>query len=161
MSLIKHYENSLKEHLKDFNIQTYLGEFNDKDKIEILFNKDECLVFFDFINENFINISQREVTYKIYVCSKVANQQRAMREQCKYNALEILGKIEKALIDTYFINGFKVDLLNLTKEYDNATDLGFIVLYSRTFKTILQEHLSMDERVAQINSMLLGGRDEI
>lgn len=140
MSLIEEYENSLKEHLKEFNIQTYLGEFNDKDRIEALFNKDECLVFFDFINENFINISRREVTYKIYVCSKVANQQRAMREQCKYNALSTLSKIEKELTSKYFINGFKVDLLNLTKEYDNATDLGFIVLYSRTFKTILQEN---------------------
>lgn len=140
MSLIEAYENSLKEHLKDFNIKSYLGEFNDKDKIESLFNKDECLVFFDFISESFLNLSQREITYKIYVCSKTSNKHRNMREKCKYNALSILSKIEKALIDTYFINGFKVDLLSLAKEYDNATDLAFIVLYSRTFKTILQEN---------------------
>lgn len=159
--MIEAYENSLKKHLKEFKVQTYLGEFNDKENIEVLFKKDECLVFFDFINENFINISQREITYKIYVCSKTSNKQRAMREECKYKALSILSKIEKALIDTYFTNGFKVDLLNLTKEYDNATDLGFIVLYSRTFKTILQEHLSIDERATQVNYMLLGGRDEL
>lgn len=146
MSLIEEYENSLKEHLKEFNVQTYLGEFNDKDKIEALFNKDECLVFFDFMNESFLNVSQREITYKIYVCSKTSNKQRTMREQCKYNALDTLSKIEKELTSKYFINGFKVDLLSLAKEYDNATDLGFIVLYSRTFKTILQEnnHLGLE-----------------
>ncbi|MBZ7981960.1 hypothetical protein AVBRAN12640_05360 [Campylobacter sp. RM12640] len=140
MSLIEAYENSLKEHLKEFNIKTYLGEFNDKEKIEALFNKDECLVFFDFINESFLNVSQREITYKIYVCSKTSNKQRAKREECKYKALDKLSEIERALIDTFFINGYKVDLLSLAKEYDNATDLGFIVLYSRTFKTILQEN---------------------
>ncbi|TEY01282.1 hypothetical protein [Campylobacter sp. US33a] len=133
--MLKEFEEELLELLKDFNIRTYLGEFEDVQNLATCINGLEASVLLDFESENYKDLENKTGIWKLYILTHTKSKTPKHRIDAKHKLFDTLEKIDKELLSAEFNNGFRIELKELKKIYEGVSDHGYLSVYARTLQS--------------------------
>lgn len=133
--MLREFEQELIELLKDFGARVYLGEFEDTQKIASCINGLEASVFVDFEGESYKDLENKVGTWKLYILTHTSSKAPAHRINAKHKLFDTLEQIDSVLKNAELDNGFRIELKDLKKVYEGASDHGYLSIYSRTLQS--------------------------
>ncbi|MBE3022933.1 hypothetical protein [Campylobacter sp. 7477a] len=121
------------------NTKPYLGEFEDKNEMELLIKGGESFVFIEFVGEKYEDYVNKVATYNIHILTATSSKQQSYRQENKYNCLDMCEQIDKKLKNVVLNNEFGVELGTLKVLHNSITDYGYIYVLSREIQTSFRE----------------------
>ncbi|MBR8463656.1 hypothetical protein KDD93_03590 [Campylobacter sp. faydin G-24] len=137
VELEKELITAIKEVCK--NTKPYLGEFEDKNEMELLIKGGENFVFIEFVGEKYEDYVNKVGTYNVHILSATSSKQEAYRQENKYNCLDMCEQIDKKLKNVVLNNEFGIELGTLKVLHNSITDYGYIYVLSREIQTNFRE----------------------
>lgn len=120
----------------------YLGEFENKDEMELLIKGGESFVFVEFASEKYDNVVARNATYNIHILACTSSKAQNYRQENKFKALGLCEKIDELLRNSNLANEFQIKPKTLKVRINNITDYGYVYVLTREIET---EFLQKDE----------------
>lgn len=147
--LLKEFEKQLIDTIdtsfKNIKVSSYLGEFENIKEFEKCV-KNVPLILVGFESERYINLAQKEATYKIYFVNATQNKDEIYRQKAKFEVLDLLERVDEILRDSKLCNEFRIELEGAVRVYEGISDYGYLSIFSRQIKTKMQEfYLGQDE----------------
>ncbi|PZT47275.1 hypothetical protein B6S12_09920 [Helicobacter valdiviensis] len=135
--MLKEFEKDLLLTLKDFNARSYLGEFEEIEKLKTCINGEETLVFVDFVGEKFTDLEKKSATFKIYLLTHTSSKATTHRVNAKHKLFDTLELIDEKLKNAELNNGFRIELKELKKIHEGISEHGYLSVYAREIETLM------------------------
>lgn len=159
--MLKEFENELIYKLDRSSIKvkvySYLGELENIKEFEKCI-KFAPIILVDFRGESYPNQAIKEANYKLYFINSTSNKSEEYRKKCKFELFDLIESIDKLLKDTNFLEGFRLELLELEKFYENISEYGYLSIYIRNIKVKLAK---ISPNLSESEKQFLGLKDEI
>ena len=109
--------NTIKEVVEPKNsvIRAYLGEFNNKEEMELLIKGGESFIFVEFVDEKYENVVERSATYNIHILACTSNKNQNL------------------------CNEFRIEPQSAKASLNDITDYGYVYVLTRQIRTQLLE----------------------
>ncbi|WP_346747230.1 hypothetical protein [uncultured Campylobacter sp.] len=136
--------NTIKEAAEPKNavIRAYLGEFNNKEEMELLIKGGESFVFVEFVDEKYENVVERSVTYNIHILACTSNKNQNYRQANKFKAYALCETIDERLRNSNLCNEFRIEPQSAKASLNDITDYGYVYVLTRQIRT---QFLEKDE----------------
>jgi hypothetical protein len=125
--------SALKEVCKNTSI--YLGEFEDKNEMELLIKGSDEFVFVEFVDEKYEDMVRKNVNFNIHILCTTSSKQQIYRQENRYKAINLAERIDKKLNKSFLDNEFSIRLNNLKVLHNSITDYGYMYVLSRQIST--------------------------
>ena len=127
---------------KNSVIRAYLGEFNNKEEMELLIKGGESFVFVEFVDEKYENVVERSATYNIHILSCTSNKNQNYRQANKFKAYALCEVIDEKLRNSNLCNEFRIEPQSAKASLNDITDYGYVYVLTRQIRT---QFLEKDE----------------
>ena len=135
--MIVEFEKELISALKEVckNTSIYLGEFEDKNEMELLIKGSDEFVFVEFVDEKYEDMVRKNVNFNIHILCTTSSKQQIYRQENRYKAINLAERIDKKLNKSFLDNEFSIRLNNLKVLQNSITDYGYMYVLSRQIST--------------------------
>ena len=135
--MIVEFEKELISALKEVckNTSIYLGEFEDKNEMELLIKGSDEFVFVEFVDEKYEDMVRKNVNFNIHILCTTSSKQQIYRQENRYKAINLAERIAKKLNKSFLDNEFSIRLNNLKVLHNSITDYGYMYVLSRQIST--------------------------
>ena len=135
--MLVEFEKELIETIKGVckNTSPYLGEFENKDEMELLIKGGDSFVFVEFLGERYENVVSKIGTFNIHILSTTASKQQSYRQENIYRAIDLCEKIDKKLRTSELNNEFRIEPKTLKVTHNSITDYGYMYVLPREIQT--------------------------
>lgn len=135
--MIVEFEKELISVLKEVckNTSIYLGEFEDKNEMELLIKGSDEFVFVEFVDEKYEDMVRKNVNFNIHILCTTSSKQQIYRQENRYKAINLAERIDKKLNKSFLDNEFSIRLNNLKVLHNSITDYGYMYVLSRQIST--------------------------
>ena len=135
--MIVEFEKELISVLKEVckNTSIYLGEFEDKNEMELLVKGSDEFVFVEFVDEKYEDMVRKNVNFNIHILCTTSSKQQIYRQENRYKAINLAERIDKKLNKSFLDNEFSIRLNNLKVLHNSITDYGYMYVLSRQIST--------------------------
>nr|DAK70974.1 MAG TPA: hypothetical protein [Caudoviricetes sp.]DAW32856.1 MAG TPA: hypothetical protein [Caudoviricetes sp.] len=135
--MIVEFEKELISALKEVckNTSIYLGEFEDKNEMELLIKGSDEFVFVEFVDEKYEDMVRKNVNFNIHILCTTSSKQQIYRQENRYKAINLAERIDKKLNKSFLDNEFSIRLNNLKVLHNSITDYGYMYVLSRQIST--------------------------
>lgn len=135
--MIVEFEKELISALKEVckNTSIYLGEFEDKNEMELLIKGSDEFVFVEFVDEKYEDMVRKNVNFNIHILCTTSSKQQIYRQENRYKAINLAERIDKKLNKSFLDNEFGIRLNNLKVLHNSITDYGYMYVLSRQIST--------------------------
>ena len=135
--MIVEFEKELISVLKEVckNTSIYLGEFEDKNEMELLVKGSDEFVFVEFVDEKYEDMVRKNVNFNIHILCTTSSKQQIYRQENRYKAINLAERIDKKLNKSFLDNEFSIRLNNLKVLHNSITDYGYVYVLSRQIST--------------------------
>ena len=135
--MIVEFEKELISALKEVckNTSIYLGEFEDKNEMELLIKGSDEFVFVEFVDEKYEDMVRKNVNFNIHILCTTSSKQQIYRQENRYKAINLDERIDKKLNKSFLDNEFSIRLNNLKVLHNSITDYGYMYVLSRQIST--------------------------
>ena len=108
--MLVEFEKELIETIKGVckNTSPYLGEFENKDEMELLIKGGDSFVFVEFLSERYENVVSKICTYNIHILGVTSSKQQSYRQENKYKATILCEAVDKKLRNSELNNEFRI-----------------------------------------------------
>ena len=142
--MLKEFETELITTIKEVckNTRTYLGEFEDKNEMELLIKGGECFAFIEFMGDNYVDTVRKNATYNIHILAATSSKTSLYRQNNKFAALDMCESIDEKLRSSVLNNEFQILLKGVKVRLNAITDYGYVYVLTREIQT---DFLKRDE----------------
>ena len=135
--MIVEFEKELISAIKEVckNTSIYLGEFEDKNEMELLIKGSDEFVFVEFVDEKYEDMVRKNVNFNIHILCTTSSKQQIYRQENRYKAINLAERIDKKLNKSFLDNEFSIRLNNLKVLHNSITDYGYMYVLSRQIST--------------------------
>ncbi len=109
----------------------YRGELSDLYNIRLETNN-LPIIFIDFVGDNFINRSEKELLFNIYIAHISYSKSEKNRKEKNLELFELIEKIDKIIWSEYP----KGELVALKKLFDARSKNGYLTIFMRHLKVV-------------------------
>lgn len=142
--MLEEFEKGLIDTLKEVceNTRVYLGEFENKEEMELLLKGQDISVFVEFMDGKYENSVQSSVRFNIHILTATSSKTPSYRQENKFKAYKLLEIIDKKLQESLLNNEFAIELKSLKVQLNKITDYGYMFILTRE---IGSEFLNKDD----------------
>lgn len=135
--MLVEFEKELIETIKEVckNTSPYLGEFENKDEMELLIKGGDSFVFVEFLSERYENVVSKIGTYNIHILGVTSSKQQGYRQENKYKAIALCEAVDKKLRNSELNNEFRIEPKSLKVSHNSITDYGYMYVLTREIQT--------------------------
>nr|DAY39557.1 MAG TPA: hypothetical protein [Caudoviricetes sp.] len=135
--MIVEFEKELISAIKEVckNTSIYLGEFEDKNEMELLIKGSDEFVFVEFVDEKYEDMVRKNVNFNIHILCTTSSKQQIYRQENRYKAINLAERIDEKLNKSFLDNEFSIRLNNLKVLHNSITDYGYMYVLSRQIST--------------------------
>ncbi|AQW85479.1 hypothetical protein CPIN18021_1092 [Campylobacter pinnipediorum subsp. caledonicus] len=139
--MIETYEQELIQTIKEVhpNTSPYMGEFDNKEELELLVKGLEAYVFVEFVSERYINPVSRSVIYNIHIFTSSSSKTQKYRQNNRYAGLLLCEKIDEKLRNSVLCNEFRLQPKSLKVSLNEITQYGYTHILTREIESELLE----------------------
>lgn len=138
------FENELVKTLKSIskNAGAYLGEFEDKQEMELLIKGADELILVEFVSDDYKNEINRFVNFNIHIFSSTQSKSPKARLENRHKVLRLCEEVDELLLNSNLSNEFRITLNGLSVNYNSISEYGYAYILTRKIQT---ELLKKDE----------------
>ncbi len=135
--MLVEFEEELLKTIKTMHEKTapYLGEFDDKQHLELLIKGSDSFVFVEFVSESWDNRATKTAVFNIHILCTTSSKQQIYRQNNKFSCIKLCEKIDELLQNSVLCNEFEIELKGLKVLHNSISDYGYMYVLTREIHT--------------------------